>query len=356
MKYLNDRKAIRRTITIAVALFFIGILCLWLRRELHVSRSGDGPLSSASSAHTAISSQVSPAWTPVDAIQKPGGPYVSSDPRWRVVREKDKVDKGWEWKMPINFYGRVIDENGSPVPGARVVFLWTNLFAEGSSQSMAESDATGVFSLEDKIGRVLQVDVSKQGYYKPRNERLRSFDYAAFWEVNYHEPDPARPVTFHLRKKGRVTPLIVGEKQRPIAANGTPSRLDLLHDGRVSSAGQFEIAALTNTEKYPPAKFDWRATITIHDGGLTEHELEFPFEAPVEGYQPTFAFAMPSASPDWKREIEKKYFIRFGNPPTYGRVVIRLNGASQKVYLRYAINPTGSRDLEHPTEEEFSEP
>ena len=86
------------------------------------------------------------------------------------------------------------------------------------------------------------------------------------------------------------------------------------------------------------------------------HDLEFPFEAPVEGYQPTVEFMMQADSPDWKRQIEKSYFIRFGTPPIYGRIYIRLNGATQKAFLRYTINPTGARNLEKPTEKQFAEP
>ena len=132
-------------------------------------------------------------------------------------------------------------------------------------------------------------------------------------------------------------------------------RVDLLNKGYISADGQIEVGAVTNTEKYPPRRFDWQASISLPDRGLLEHDLEFPFEAPTDGYQPMVDFKMPADSPDWTRSIEKSYFIRFGNPPKYGRIRIRLNGASQKVYLRYAINPTGSRNLEAPTDDQFAE-
>lgn len=77
-----------------------------------------------------------------------------------------------------------------------------------------------------------------------------------------------------------------------------------------------------------------------------EHDLEFPFEAPEGGYMPRVEFNMPATAPDWKRVIERNYFIRFGSPPKYGRIQIRFNGASEKVSLSFAVNPTGSRNLE----------
>lgn len=331
---------------------------LWLAlRPTHIVKETPA----ASVALSAPSLGVSPPHIPnpqADAVQlqKPGGPYVSSDPRWAIVREKDRVDHNWEWKMPIDFYGRVVDENDRPIPTAKVELSWTDLSPAGNSTATTSSDSNGTFSLQGKNGRVLQVDVSKDGFYKVRSERLKSFDYAGFWAANYYEPDPAHPVTFHLRKKGTGETLTAGETQLPISADGTPIRVDLLNSGRVSTNGQVEIAAVTNTEKYPPRLFDWRASIAVSDGGLIEHNLEFPFEAPEEGYVRKVEFKMPANLPDWKRSIEKSYFIRFGTPPRYGRIHVRFNGASPKVFLGYTVNPSGSRNLEPNAEELFSTP
>jgi hypothetical protein len=159
-----------------------------------------------------------------------------------------------------------------------------------------------------------------------------------------------------LRAKGRPELLSSGESTPIVPADGTPVLVDLLDRGRVSSNGQIEFAAVTNTEKYPPRTFDWRATLAVRDGGLLEHNLEFPFEAPEKGYTPQVTFEMPAGAPDWKRSIEKTYFIRFGSPPKYGRFQVRLNGASEKVYIDYTINPTGSRNLEGRTDGEFAVP
>src|SRR5258708_9179888 len=130
---------------------------------------------------------LSPTTSAPDAqTQKPGGPYVSSDPRWVIVRQRDKVDHNWEWRMPINFYGQVVDENESAVAGASINFSWTDVSAAGSSQAQAVSDEQGYFSLLNRTGRHLQVRVRKDGYYTPKRQQI-SFDYAAFLEANYHQ-------------------------------------------------------------------------------------------------------------------------------------------------------------------------
>jgi hypothetical protein len=351
----SNNKNIRWVVVLGIVLP-LGLLWLWVRQVPIIKRETAPPTPLSALAVGTAPSPIPSATSETTQLQKPGGPYVSSDPRWAIVHEKDKLDHNWEWRMPIDFYGQVVDENDRAIPEAKVDFSWTDLSSAGTSTATTSSGLDGIFSLRGKTGRYLQVDVSKPGYYKIRNERLRSFDYAAFWERNYHQPDPAQPVTFHLRAKGRPEVSSSGESTPIAPADGTPVLVDLLDRGRVSANGQIEFAAVTNTEKYPPRTFDWRATITVRDGGLLEHNLEFPFEAPMEGYTPQVVFEMPANYPGWKRSIEKTYFIRFGTPAKYGRLQIRLNGASQKVFLRYTVNPTGSRNLEGRTDGEFAMP
>lgn len=282
--------------------------------------------------------------------QLPGGLYQSSDPRWAEVNAKDKVDRAWEWKMPISFYGRVVDENEQPIVGARIYAQWSDLSANGASSEETLSDSQGSFAITGKIGRGITIRIAKDGYYTPKQQQI-SFDYAAFWEPNYHQSDPNRPIVFHLLKKGEGEPLSAGEIRPTVPADGTPVRLDLLNGARISNDGQVEISAVTNTEKYPPRLFDWRASMAVRDGGLLEHDLEFPFEAPEGGYTPSVVFEMPANRSDWTRSVEKSFFIRFGTPPKYGRIRVRFNGGSQRVSLNYAVNPTGSRKLELTTVE-----
>src|ERR1041384_415618 len=40
---------------------------------------------------------------------------------------KSLADPQYDWKQPINFYGKVVDENDAPVPGASIHFDWTTL-------------------------------------------------------------------------------------------------------------------------------------------------------------------------------------------------------------------------------------
>jgi hypothetical protein len=256
------------------------------------------------------------------------------------------MDDVYEWKTPITFYGRVVDEKMHPVANAEIDFSWTDTSKKGSSTDHANSDAAGKFSLQDRRGRFLQVRVHKEGYYPANKLNRLSFDYAGFWDIHYHVPDANSPVLFHLRGRGVGEALIEEEIRPTVPADGTAVRFDLLSGGHLSPNGQLEIAAITNAEAYPPRFFDWRATIKVPDGGLVEYDTEFPFEAPEDGYQPRVDFDMPQAAPNWQHGVDKTYFIRFGTPPKYGRIQIHMNGDSQKISITYAVNPSGSRNLE----------
>jgi hypothetical protein len=50
--------------------------------------------------------------------------------------------------------------------------------------------------------------------------------------------------------------------------------------------------------------------------------------------------------PDWKGYLKKSFYIKFGNPPFYGRLQIETGISYGGATLTYAINPTGSRNLE----------
>src|SRR5580658_6921606 len=47
--------------------------------------------------------------SPSAFVQQPGGPYEPRDPRWQWWNENIRRDPTFQWKMPIDFYGKVVD-------------------------------------------------------------------------------------------------------------------------------------------------------------------------------------------------------------------------------------------------------
>jgi hypothetical protein len=89
----------------------------------------------------------------------------------------------------------------------------------------------------------------------------------------------------------------------------------------------------------------WSYRLSIPDGGLTECNDEFPYEAPESGYQSTIEFKFKTGETNWTESIDKTFYIAFGNPRRYGRIHVETT-ISTGTILTYAINPDGSRNLE----------
>ena len=58
-----------------------------------------------------------------------------SDPRWKEHERKLLIDDVYQWKMPVNFYGRVVDQMMLPVGGAKIRFEWSDLSENGESHA-----------------------------------------------------------------------------------------------------------------------------------------------------------------------------------------------------------------------------
>ena len=78
-----------------------------------------------------------------------------------------------------------------------------------------------------------------------------------------------------------------------------------------------------------------------------EAPAEFAFEAPEAVYSQPFEVSMPaSAGSAWSVSAEKTVYFAFGQPRKYGRMHFRTDGASRYVFIDYAFNPSGSKNLE----------
>ena len=250
------------------------------------------------------------------------------------------------WQAPIDFFGKVVDQDNRPVPGASIHFGWNETPEdEGQKTYTTETDAEGIFSLRSRRGASLIVTVSKDGYYASHGGRL-ALNYAFANEKP--SSDPLNPVVFYLRKKGRGVALLTSQNGiRPdlavrIPRDNTPVRVDLLQKAS-GITGQLEIRQMK-----PPWKeaSDWSFGMSIPDGGLVENGDEFQFEAPEDNYQPTVEYHYAKSEINWVTHVSKQFYIEFGQPRKYGWLRIQSDLAQETVFLTYAINPSGSRNLE----------
>jgi hypothetical protein len=284
----------------------------------------------------------SPPQTPQINVASLGREQVQAE-----VRRRDALDSKWEWKIPIHFYGKVVDENSQPVLGTDVHFQWTDLSATGTSERDVTSDGQGRFSLGDVEGKRVLVRVTKPGYYSSDPRNRLSFEYANPFEEIYHQPTPDSPVVFHLRKKGIPTQLLRKSVEIFLPGDGSSAKLRL-ETGKIGSDGELAVQAW---KPWPPRPmsppYDWKVTLTLIGGGFLETHEDFPFEAPETGYQEKYTIDMSAALRNqWKVAADQTLYFVLAEPKRYGHLSIRTDGNSRYIFLEYVINSTGSRNLE----------
>jgi len=267
-----------------------------------------------------------------------------------------------EWSHPIEFYGKVVDENGDPVEGAKVEFGWTDTSEDGHSEATTLSDADGLFSLKRATGKRLGVEIKKDGYYTSWQKNQFSFEYSNTNESIYHEPDASNPVVFHLKKKGEAEALIRLQKHFKVPKDGTAVEVDILHGKPVAEGfGHVKVQCWTdpqqkNAQGLYERGYNWRCILTIPDGGVVERDGEFDFLAPEHGYGEFLEVNMPKGMERWTSDVERKVFIRAANGAVFARGIFRMIAAGgHSFYLELDINPSGSRNLEYAKEKEITQ-
>ena len=260
---------------------------------------------------------------------------------------------------PINFWGKVVDENQNPVQGAEIRFGANDKYYETGSKYQSVSDENGLFSIANIKGRSLSVDVSKNGYYSPHETAQGQFRY---YQPQYSQlpiPTKQSPAVFILKKKGETEPLIKYTKGSKIPASGASVGFDLKQGTVVPLAKADLIVSGYPNHKptyqgkkdYPyPWGYEWGYQLKVAGGGLIEKEGgKYAFVAPENGYQETFKFDMPQSEHDegWKSKDKRTFYVRLTNG-NYAEINFRyVPGGDRFMVVNGLYNPSGSRNLEY---------
>lgn len=144
------------------------------------------------------------------------------------------------YETPIRFFGRVVDENGSGVPGVRIAYkvrrahggsfqfpvpaLWVPDKSGSVADGTATTDAKGTFVVKDR-GTAFGIEtLACEGYYPP--QRLPSYNFVKGRDgTPPFVPDPNSPITFTLKSLPLFTfyGKVLDEQGKPIdGAKVTP--------------------------------------------------------------------------------------------------------------------------------------
>jgi hypothetical protein len=264
---------------------------------------------------------------------------------------KDKENLGKiaaAFNAPISFFGKVVDQTGTPIEAAKIYYSAADQYFGKSSKYEGISDSQGLFFIDGIKGAGVYVEVSKPGYERIPNKSYASFGYGV--PSGNQPPSRADPAIFVLRKKGAAEPLVVvSSRQFELQKNGTPLGVNL-KNGRKTVPGEQGIAVeswIDDDMQDERHRFEWRCRISVPGGGLVERPDNLSFEAPETGYRAFDETYMSQSNPKWKRAVQKDYFVKL-QEGAYAHVRLELitGGKHNFCVLESFLNPSGSRNLE----------
>jgi hypothetical protein len=245
------------------------------------------------------------------------------------------------WKTPISFYGKVVDENGRSVPEATAVFLCNDTSFTGATQYTTRSDTDGRFKIEGVRGKFLGVKVEKAGFDSSR-ENQAGFFYAGE-NTNFVAAQDA-PVVFRLRKKGAMGNVI---ESRGVAQVKISNESSVVNVFKSESLPPWQMNARLERESaiVENGRYPWKLVLEIPEGGMKLADKEFNFSAPVDGY--TSSLTLTSETPvsrDWRDGFQQEFFVKANT--NYGRIWIRFHAHNGSLRFRSIMNVERSRNLE----------
>ncbi|HUA65490.1 MAG TPA: hypothetical protein VME24_06565 [Alphaproteobacteria bacterium] len=287
----------------------------------------------------------------------------STTNRASVVTDRQKTNEIRQYmesqNRPIEFYGRIVDQERNPIPGVKVKVDIRHITVIvpapwGDEDQIIpierETDSAGLFEINGVTGASLAIrSVEREGYrLSPKTEDIYSYGNTP----TPYRPDLQNPVIIRMWKLGEPANLISHKTLLGFQPDGRTYTLDLLADKKMEGAnpnGDLQIQFRRTLILKPGETYNWELDISAVDGGLIETADEFEYLAPEGGYQPTISLQTNSVSPSAAPDMTKNYYLTSRNGQLYGVVSLQIfsdyNGQSA-ILVDSRVNPNGSRNLQ----------
>ena len=274
----------------------------------------------------------------------------------------------------IDFYGKVVDQDGMPLKdvavGASVIY--NSGFSSGINFSETKTDVRGLFEFHRMKGRTLGIGMEKAGYeyggdYGP-------FQYSDLGpKVEHFTPDASNPIVFKMVKLKGAEPMIYYRLQNyGMPTDGSPLRINLTNSKKQLSDGDIILTLNRNLEKSSDRLVDiypWTVELYAPGGGFIESTNSLLYLAPEEGYVEKITFGQTGNEPiQYNRpkyhiselSAYKQYYLRISNG-CYARIVIDIGIESPletrvSYTLSWWMNPKpGDHNLEYDPQKRVNE-
>lgn len=248
--------------------------------------------------------------------------------------------------LNLDLYGRVIDQYGQPVVGAKIqgdVVIRLGFMQQRDDVHFTQTDESGNFSFLGFNGTGLGIWPQKAGYFYNLKLPSRRPD-------NY-SPNPDNPVIFTMWKLRGAEPLVDQQIKTNIPYVGTSVAFNML-TGKEDPNGDLRISLSRFPLTIAPGlmhPYDWQFKLEVVGGGLLQEDDPYPYWAPENGYEPAVEFTMNSNSIPWSDELNQSFYFK-NNDGQYGMMHVDLNTSSKHpetgIDIQMLINPSGSQNLE----------
>lgn len=334
----------RRWIILTLLLLILALVFVWWRSR---------PLKSSEPQTTPPTAAVPPSPTPKPGEQATSTPAANAATPSKLERMSRLL--GNLNHKDIEFYGKVVDQAGTPLPDVAVYasVLYNTGLTSGMDKRVTKTDAQGLFSISGMRGRTLGIGLDKPGY--EYDGEKGPFHFTEFvGEKDRYTPDRKNPVILTMWKLQGAEPMIFFDyRGYPVPPTGNAVRIDLKTGKRVEIGGDIvvtlwhaEAEAGQRLQRYP-----WKAELAAPGGGLIESTSRRMYLAPETGYESTIIISQTGQEPEYQKGIEKTYYLKTGSGQ-YARVRVDLNTDTSTKYdshvgLTWWLNPKpGSRNLE----------
>ena len=252
----------------------------------------------------------------------------------------------------IEFFGRVVDENGAPVSGAEIKFMTTTAgdtvrIPIGPSGKIATifSDASGAFHIKGYRGSSLEIrGVGKAGYRPTEGGAQRTYGFAN--GPSSHVPASRTPVEFLVVSSHKQKPDSLGSFQFRFIWNRDPIEITFGEDR--------DVLLLTPTRDRAEGEkngYAWNVKVELKEGSVFGVRRGQSLNlAPLEGYQPSADLGIARSAARWEGAILGADVVMKTSKCKYVRAAFSIYGAredgSPSGRVDIHMSPTGARYLE----------
>ncbi len=264
----------------------------------------------------------------------------------------------------VEFYGKVIDQDGAPVEGAKVE-AYASSFVESLREQVAHgggktekrdfallSDSKGLFSITGHRARSLTFrSIEKDGYTSSK-KMPGGFMFSPTYS-SQHTTSSTEPVIFPMWRKGISEPLSKKFCRKRVVPDGRVYTFDLRASRVIEGDGEGDLRirvvadyqAADGTTRYP-----WTLEIEAIEGGLISSADPYPYRAPETGYQPELSWDSTDRNGKWSRDLLQTLYVEGRNKEFYASIRLDMKvffANSASIEMNILVNPSGSRNLEY---------